>query len=203
MCGIAGFLGLKRQTSAQTLAAQAKAMGNAQIHRGPDSGGVWTDEAAGVALSFRRLAIIDLSPAGNQPMISANGRYILVLNGEIYNFKDLRADLETAGHQLRGNSDTEVMLEGFGAWGVEATVERLIGMFAFALWDREERLLWLGRDRLGIKPLYYGERNGLFLFGAELKALKRESKELRQANDILRKASAFFAAADLDRLRKK
>jgi asparagine synthase (glutamine-hydrolysing) len=172
MCGIAGFLDLKRQTSAQTLAAQAEAMGNAQIHRGPDSGGVWTDEAAGVALSFRRLAIIDLSPAGNQPMISANGRYILVLNGEIYNFKDLRADLETAGHQLRGNSDTEVMLEGFGAWGVEATVERLIGMFAFALWDREERLLWLGRDRLGIKPLYYGERNGLFLFGSELKALR-------------------------------
>ena len=172
MCGIAGFLDLKRQTGAEGLASQAKAMGGAQIHRGPDSGGVWTDAAAGIALSFRRLAIIDLSPAGDQPMVSANGRFALAFNGEIYNFKELRDDLETGGHRFRGDSDTEAMLEGFAAWGVEATVARLIGMFAFALWDREERRLWLGRDRLGIKPLYYGERDGLFLFGSELKALR-------------------------------
>ena len=172
MCGIAGFLDLKRQTDAQSLASQAEAMGGAQIHRGPDSGGVWTDEAAGIALSFRRLAIIDLSPAGDQPMVSASGRHVLIFNGEIYNFKELRADLEAAGHRFRGDSDTEAMLEGFAAWGIEATVARLIGMFAFALWDREERRLWLGRDRLGIKPLYYGERDGLFLFGSELKALR-------------------------------
>ena len=172
MCGIAGFLDLKRQTGAEGLASQAKAMGGAQIHRGPDSGGVWTDAAAGIALSFRRLAIIDLSPAGDQPMVSTNGRFALAFNGEIYNFKELRDDLETGGHRFRGDSDTEAMLEGFAAWGVEATVARLIGMFAFALWDREERRLWLGRDRLGIKPLYYGERDGLFLFGSELKALR-------------------------------
>ena len=172
MCGIAGFLDLKRQTDAQSLASQAEAMGGAQIHRGPDSGGVWIDEAAGIALSFRRLAIIDLSPAGDQPMVSASGRYVLIFNGEIYNFKELRADLEAAGHRFRGDSDTEAMLEGFAAWGIKATVTRLIGMFAFALWDREERRLWLGRDRLGIKPLYYGERDGLFLFGSELKALR-------------------------------
>lgn len=172
MCGIAGFLDLKRQTGAEMLASEAQAMGNALIHRGPDSGGIWTDEATGAALAFRRLAIIDLSPAGDQPMTSANGRYILVFNGEIYNFKELRTDLVAAGCSLRGDSDTEVMLEGFVAWGVEETVKRLIGMFAFALWDREERRLWLCRDRLGIKPLYFGEVDGLFLFGSELKALR-------------------------------
>ena len=172
MCGIAGFLDLKRQTGAEMLASEAQAMGNALIHRGPDSGGIWTDEATGAALAFRRLAIIDLSPAGDQPMTSVNGRYILVFNGEIYNFKELRKDFEANGCSLRGDSDTEVMLEGFVAWGVEATVKRLIGMFAFALWDREERRLWLCRDRLGIKPLYFGEVDGLFLFGSELKALR-------------------------------
>ena len=172
MCGIAGFLDLKRQIGAKDLSSQARAMGNALIHRGPDSGGVWTDDTAGVALAFRRLAIIDLSDAGDQPMTSANGRYVIVFNGEIYNFKDLRVELEAAGCTFRGDSDTEVMLEGFAAWGVEATVKRLIGMFAFALWDREGRCLWLCRDRLGIKPLYYGEADGIFLFGSELKALR-------------------------------
>ncbi len=106
MCGIAGFLDLKRQTGAQALASEAQAMGDALIHRGPDSGEIWTDEAAGAALAFRRLAIIDLSPAGDQPMVSANGRYVLVFNGEIYNFKELREELETTGCRLRGDSDT-------------------------------------------------------------------------------------------------
>ncbi len=172
MCGIAGFLDLKRQTGADDLAAQATAMADALVHRGPDSGGVWRDEAAGVALAFRRLAIIDTSPAGNQPMQSANGRYVLVYNGEIYNFQELRRELEDLGAAFRGNADSEVLLEGIARWGVAETVARLTGMFAFALWDREERVLWLARDRLGIKPLYYGLIDGLFLFGSELKALR-------------------------------
>jgi asparagine synthase (glutamine-hydrolysing) len=172
MCGIAGFLDLKRQTGAEELSSEARSMADALSHRGPDSGGEWTDAAAGVAFSFRRLAIIDLSAAGDQPMVSANGRYILVFNGEIYNFQEQRKALEAAGHGFRGDSDTEVMLEGFAAWGVEKTLKNFVGMFAFALWDRNERRLWLGRDRLGIKPLYYGQSNGLFLFGSELKALR-------------------------------
>jgi len=172
MCGIAGFLDLKRQTPADDLAAAARAMTDAMVHRGPDSGAVWTDAEAGVAFAFRRLAIIDLSPQGDQPMTSASGRFIIVYNGEVYNFQELRKELEGAGVGFRGNSDTEVMLEGFAHWGVETTVKRLVGMFAFALWDREEKRLWLGRDRLGIKPVYYGEVDGLFLFGSELKALR-------------------------------
>ena len=172
MCGIAGFLDLKRQTNAEDLAAQARAMGDAMIHRGPDSGGVWTDPTAGIGLAFRRLAIIDLSDAGDQPMVSANGRFVLVFNGEIYNFKDLRGDLEAGGIRFRGESDTEVMLEGFAVWGVAETVRRLTGMFSFVVWDRNNNTLWLCRDRLGIKPLYYGEADGLFLFGSELKALR-------------------------------
>ncbi len=175
MCGIAGFLDLKRQTGAEDLAAEARSMADALIHRGPDSGGEWTDAAAGVAFSFRRLAIIDLSAAGDQPMSSANGRYVIVFNGEIYNFRELRTELGAAGCQFRGDSDTEVMLEGFAHWGIEKTVKRLVGMFAFALWDRDEQRLWLGRDRLGIKPLYYGESDGLFLFGSELKALRAKN----------------------------
>jgi asparagine synthase (glutamine-hydrolysing) len=172
MCGIAGFLDLKRQTGADELAAAAIGMADALIHRGPDSSGVWCDEATGVALAFRRLAIIDTSAAGNQPMRSGNGRYILIYNGEIYNFRELRRELEETGVAFRGDADSEVLLEGIAAWGVAATLTRLIGMFAFAVWDREQRELWLARDRLGIKPLYYGLCGGLFLFGSELKALR-------------------------------
>ncbi len=175
MCGIAGFLDLKRQTGAKELAAEARSMADTLIHRGPDSGGEWTDSAAGIALAFRRLAIIDLSEAGDQPMVSANGRHVVVFNGEIYNFQELRIELETAGHSFRGDSDTEVMLEGFTHWGVEKTVKKLTGMFAFAVWDRQERRLCLGRDRLGVKPLYYGESDGIVLFGSELKALRANS----------------------------
>lgn len=172
MCGIAGFLDLKRRTGADELAAAATGMADALIHRGPDSSGVWRDAAAGVALAFRRLAIIDVSAAGDQPMRSGNGRYVLVYNGEIYNFRELRRELEEAGIAFRGNADSEVLLEAIAVWGVAATLTRLIGMFAFALWDREARELWLARDRLGIKPLYYGLADDLFLFGSELKALR-------------------------------
>ncbi len=147
-------------------------MADALTHRGPDMGDQWIDPEAGIALGFRRLAIIDLTPTGHQPMTSADGRFVVVYNGEAYNFADLREKLAASGHKFRGTSDTEVFLEGCVAWGVEATVGRLIGMFAFALWDNREKRLWLGRDRIGIKPLYYGQFDNLFLFGSELKALR-------------------------------
>jgi asparagine synthase (glutamine-hydrolysing) len=141
--------------------------------RGPDSHGVWSDQAHGLALGHRRLSILDLSPEGHQPMVSRNGRFIIVFNGEVYNFRDLRAELEAAGHAFRGHSDTEIMLAAFSQWGVQAATKRFNGMFAFAVWDRDEKLLHLGRDRLGEKPLYYGwMADGTLLFGSELKALK-------------------------------
>jgi asparagine synthase (glutamine-hydrolysing) len=134
---------------------------------------VWSDQAHGLALGHRRLSILDLSPEGHQPMVSRNGRFIIVFNGEVYNFRDLRAELEAAGHAFRGHSDTEIMLAAFCQWGVQAATKRFNGMFAFAVWDRDEKLLHLGRDRLGEKPLYYGwMADGTLLFGSELKALK-------------------------------
>lgn len=172
MCGIAGLVDLKRNLDGNELALQAKRMADAMHHRGPDTGGQWTDTPSGVALAFRRLAIIDLTPSGHQPMLSGSQRFAITFNGEVYNFRELRSELEERGIQFRGTSDTEVILEAFGHWGVEATAKRLIGMFAIALWDREERRLWLIRDRLGIKPLYFGTAGDQFLFGSELKALR-------------------------------
>ncbi|GAB4502948.1 MAG: asparagine synthase (glutamine-hydrolyzing) [Anaerolineales bacterium] len=164
MCGITGIF-----NDSSDLLARVSAMSNALRHRGPDDSGVWADPAAGVALGFRRLAILDLSPSGHQPMTSASGRFTLIFNGEIYNYQALRAELSAA---WRGASDTEVILAGFEAWGVAETVRRLNGMFAFAVWDARERALTLARDRLGIKPLYYGWSGGVFLFGSELKSLR-------------------------------
>jgi asparagine synthase (glutamine-hydrolysing) len=170
MCGIAGFLDPKRRTGDNELKALATRMAGALRHRGPDAQGVWVDETAGVALGHTRLSIIDLSAAGAQPMVSANARFALAYNGEVYNAGELRAELERAGHTFRGHSDTEVMVEGFAEWGVRATVERLIGMFGFAAYDRDTRTLILGRDRLGIKPLYWGHVGGRVVFASELKA---------------------------------
>lgn len=145
-------------------------------HRGPDDYGVWVDPDIAIALGHRRLSIIDLSPAGHQPMISRSHRYVIVFNGEIYNYRELRSCLEegvdSGGLIFRGSSDTEVMLAAFDRWGVEAAVARFNGMFAFAVWDRDERTLILGRDRAGEKPLYYGWMGRSFLFGSELKALR-------------------------------
>src|SRR5262245_37660743 len=132
MCGVAGLLDLKRQFGPDELRSIASRMAGSLAHRGPDDRGVWTDSAAGVALGHTRLAIIDLSQAGAQPMVSSCGRFVLSYNGEVYNAPELRAELEALGRRFRGHSDTEVMVEGFTVWGVQATVERLIGMFAFA-----------------------------------------------------------------------
>ena len=172
MCGITGFWNTSIEVSADKLQAIAQQMSDTILHRGPDSGGIWVDESVGVALGHRRLAIVDLSPFGHQPMLSADGRYAIAFNGEIYNFLELREELTKHGHTFRGHSDTEIMLAGFSEWGVKPAIERFNGMFAFALWDRQKRLLHLGRDRLGEKPLYYGWIGQTLLFASELKALK-------------------------------
>jgi asparagine synthase (glutamine-hydrolysing) len=171
MCGITGFLDLTRRLDADALRGIASAMAATLRHRGPDDEGVWIDAKAGAALGHTRLAIVDLSRAGAQPMVSSCGRYVLSYNGEVYNALELRAELIAAGRPFRGHSDTEVMVEGFAVWGVRSTVERLIGMFAFAVWDRKTLTLTLTRDRLGIKPLYWGRIDGRLAFASELKGL--------------------------------
>jgi len=173
MCGITGFWKRFEQNQDDEIKFVIQRMSDTLLHRGPDDCGTWVDAEAGIALGHRRLSIIDLSPLGHQPMISADGRYAIAFNGEIYNFLELRRELEHLGYSFRGHSDTEVMLAAFSQWGLEAAVKRFSGMFAFALWDRQERSLHLGRDRLGEKPLYYGWVGSTFLFGSELKALRR------------------------------
>jgi asparagine synthase (glutamine-hydrolysing) len=172
MCGIAGFWGSSPCASEEALKRKVRRMTDRLIHRGPDSGGVWWDAQAGVALGHRRLSIIDLSSDGNQPMRSRCGRYVISFNGEIYNYRALRNELAAAGHTFRGTSDTEVMLAAIAQWGVDRALERFNGMFAFALWDTQNRQLHLARDRAGEKPLYYGLFQSGFLFGSELKALR-------------------------------
>jgi asparagine synthase (glutamine-hydrolysing) len=173
MCGLTGYW---KATGHSTQEAEAivGAMARQIIHRGPDDQGVWTDANVGIALAHRRLSILDLSPQGHQPMLSHCGRYVIAFNGEVYNFAALRDELEQAGvaPAWRGDSDTEVMLAAVEAWGLEAALNKFVGMFAFALWDRDARTLSLARDRLGEKPLYYGWQGETFLFGSELKALK-------------------------------
>ncbi|WP_176158628.1 asparagine synthase (glutamine-hydrolyzing) [Burkholderia multivorans] len=173
MCGIDGFLNsvaFDEETARGTLARMTASL----AHRGPDAQGLWVDPAAGIALGHRRLAIVDLSVHGRQPMASACGRYVMVFNGEIYNHRELRAQLERVGRApaWRGHSDTEVLLAAFAAWGVDATLRRATGMFALALWNRESRVLTLARDRVGEKPLYYGRIGDALVFASELKALR-------------------------------
>lgn len=169
MCGIVGFWQLSPDQSQDSMQSIIEKMTDTLIHRGPNSQGLWIDEQVGLALGHRRLAIVDLSPEGHQPMISEDRRYVIVFNGEIYNFLTLQTQLKKLGYHFRGHSDTEVMLAAFSQWGIEA-LSHFVGMFAFALWDRQERVLYLGRDRLGEKPLYYGWQNNTFFFASELKA---------------------------------
>ncbi|MBI5625208.1 MAG: asparagine synthase (glutamine-hydrolyzing) [Elusimicrobia bacterium] len=169
MCGIAGVWSVRGPTDPAALRRMAASL----RHRGPDDTGIWTDPSAGIGLAHARLAVLDLSPTGCQPMTSPCGRYVVTFNGEIYNFLDLRRELEAAGVTFRGRSDTEVMLATFSRHGVERALQSFNGMFAFGLWDREARRLHLARDRFGEKPLYYGWGKDGFFFGSELKALKR------------------------------
>lgn len=171
MCGLTGVFSCKRKHELQNIITS---MNNALIHRGPDDSGSWVDEGSGLALGHRRLSILDLTPAGHQPMHSASGRYTIVFNGEIYNHLKLREMLEADGKapEWRGHADTEILLACFAAWGIEKTLEATVGMFAIALWDGEKQLLTLARDRMGEKPLYYGWHGETLLFGSELKALK-------------------------------
>ena len=171
MCGIAGQLGGNQRGD---IALAVQKMADALFHRGPDDGGVWLDASASVAFGHRRLSILDLSEAGHQPMLSASGRWVVAYNGEAYNHLSMRQRLESSGQApaWRGQSDTETLLACVEAWGVPETLRQCTGMFALSLWDRQERALWLARDRLGEKPLYYGWQGDTFLFGSELKALR-------------------------------
>ncbi len=170
MCGFAGFI--DRSSSGvgrpdEVLAAQLATL----VHRGPDDEGMWSEPDRGVFLGFRRLSIQDLSPLGHQPMLSASERFVITFNGEIYNFQTLREELRELGFSFRGGSDTEVLLAAIEQWGPEGAVPRLRGMFAIALWDRQEKALWLARDRMGIKPLYLADSPRGIVFGSELRAL--------------------------------
>ena len=171
MCGIAGIF-VAGPAPADALRATVTRMADTLVHRGPDDAEAWVDGAAGIALGFRRLAILDLSPQGRQPMTSADGRFVIVYNGEIYNWRDLREELAARGHRFRGGSDTEVALAAFTEWGVRDAVPRFNGMFGFGVWDRRERVLHLGRDRIGKKPVYYARFGSTVVFGSELKALR-------------------------------
>ncbi len=171
MCGVAGLFDPARRQSDHALRAIAAGMGQALAHRGPDDQDQWVDASAGIGLAHQRLAIIDLTSGGRQPMTSSGGQHVLVFNGEIYNHLQLRQELATTGVSFRGHSDTETLVEAIACWGLEATLARTNGMFALAVWDVAARRLLLARDRLGIKPLYYGWLGEQFVFGSELKAL--------------------------------
>lgn len=179
MCGIAGFLADKSFD-----VSVLHEMSNSIVHRGPDESGFWRDDSHGINFCHVRLSILDLSSAGSQPMISNSGRFVIIFNGEIYNFQEIRAELENnlGSIHWRGHSDTEVILAGFELWGIEATVKKMIGMFAIAVWDTEYKELSLVRDRIGEKPLYYGWHNDVFLFGSELKSLVKHPSFIKKIN---------------------
>lgn len=175
MCGIAGFIDRNIQSNRVNI---LQAMGDVIQHRGPDASGTWYCDKLGINLIHRRLSILDLSVAGSQPMLSHSGRYVMVFNGEVYNYEKLRVELEQECVQInwRGHSDTEVILSGFDHWGIKETVAKCAGMFAVAVWDQQDQALYLMRDRIGEKPLYYGYSNGVFSFASELKALRQHPK---------------------------
>lgn len=170
MCGITGFLSTNGRYKKPEMFSFCSSMTDSLAHRGPDNRGIWIDEKNSLALGHRRLSIIDISEQGHQPMVSFSGRYVIVLNGEIYNFKMIRKELEDYGYEFRGHSDTEVAISAIEHWGLDSALSKFNGMFAFALWDKKEKILYLCRDRLGEKPLYYGFINNNFVFASELKA---------------------------------
>jgi asparagine synthase (glutamine-hydrolysing) len=167
-----GFWDLKGSSEEGQLTEFAGRMAALLESRGPDGDGVWVDKTQGMALAHRRLAIIDLTPTGQQPMVSGSGRYVMTYVGEVYNFPELREDLIQKGLSFKGTSDTEVMLGVIDQYGLEAAVQKFLGMFAFALWDNQEKVLFLVRDRLGVKPLYWGLHKGIFWFGSQLKSFR-------------------------------
>ena len=169
MCGIAGIW--DPTADAERLARRTLAATTLLAHRGPDGDGVWTDAAAGLAFGHRRLAIIDLSPGGRQPMAAADGRLVVTYNGEIYNHRALRAELEADGIRFASRSDTEVLVEACARWGVPETARRLNGIFAFAAWEPADRRLWLVRDQMGVKPLYLSMRRGVVRFASEPRSI--------------------------------
>ncbi len=170
MCGIAGIL--DSESSAESLEAKGRQMMHSLLHRGPDEGGLWRSESCNLVLLHRRLSIQDLSASGAQPMLSGSRRYCVAFNGEIYNFKEIATELVGKGYSFRGHSDTEVLLAAIDEWGLETAIGKFVGMFAFALWDREQKIIHLCRDRLGEKPLYYGCFGNAFYFASELKAIE-------------------------------
>ncbi len=173
MCGFTGIIKKNHQLSSDTFTAMLSSMAERIKPRGPDDSGIWFDAKAGIGFAHRRLAVLDLSEAGKQPMFSTSSRFVIVYNGEVYNFQEIRTTLESEGfHIWRGHSDTEVILAAIEHWGVGKTLCKLVGMFAFALWDREERNLYLARDRMGEKPLYYGYNNSTLFFGSDLVSFK-------------------------------
>ena len=171
MCGIAGLVNYHSNDNLQAILAD---MAQQLHHRGPDSEGIWSDETAHIGLAHTRLAILDASPAGCQPMVSNSGRFVIVFNGEIYNHRAIRLELETQSERRwTGHSDTETLVAAIEQWGCEGALKKLVGMFAFALWDRDSKTLKLARDRAGEKPLYYGRTNSIFFFGSELSVAKK------------------------------
>ena len=190
MCGFAGYIqrGGVREEQARSI---AMAMAAAVAHRGPDDSGVWVDGKAGIALAHQRLSVLELSPAGHQPMISPSGRFVIVFNGEIYNHLKLRGRLGSI--LWRGHSDTETLLAAIDAWGVSSTLKKCVGMFAFGLWDRKNRVLTLARDRLGEKPLYYGWQGRTFYFGSELKAINAHPEFIGEVDRKVLSLSLLFS----------
>jgi asparagine synthase (glutamine-hydrolysing) len=187
VCGLAGFCNFKGIDSNSERVCHA--MASKLTHRGPDDAGIWVNHEYGIALGHRRLSIQDLSSCGHQPMESTSGRYVIAYNGEIYNFRQLKTELSNIGSEFRGHSDTEVLLAAVEAWGLADALTRFTGMFAFALWDKNQRVLSLARDRIGEKPLYYGWQGDSFLFGSELKALRTHP---HWRNNINRNALSLY-----------
>ena len=190
MCGISGIFAPASGPSREDLLSAVTQMSEKLVHRGPDGNGVWVDESNGIGLAHRRLSIIDLSEAGHQPMTSADGRYVICYNGEAYNANNLRYKLENKGYCFYGHSDTEVIVNGFTEWGVKETLKKIIGMFSIAVWDKHRKIIYLIRDRLGIKPLYWTKINDILLFSSEIKSLHTHKNFTKNVN--LNSAQSYF-----------